>query len=332
MRRRGWEESGGGDLEFLKVQREGDVGVISFHNPPYNFMTAGMVRELDRVTRVWAGDPSIRAIVVTSAVEHVFVTHYEIRDILAMFRPLQLTPRFLRGLNTQGCLLLGRLLRTLDRLGLGEPVETALRKTPLFGVVDLECIHRVFCRLERMDKVVVAAISGEALGGATELALACDFRLMAEGDYRFGLPEITVAIIPGAGGTQRLTRLVGHGRAIELMLEGSMLRPGEALSLGLVHRVVAPEALMDEALALARRMAKRPPRSVAGIKQAVRHGGSLPLRQGLEVEKAAFFGTAYLRDPVRAFEYYLAALERGQADRDILEKLQRGETVRFTGR
>ncbi len=72
-----------------------------------------------------------------------------------------------------------------------------------------------------MDKVVIAAINGEAMGGATEHTLACDFRLMADGDYRFGLPEATVAIIPGAVGTQRMTRLLGFGKALELMLEGA---------------------------------------------------------------------------------------------------------------
>ncbi|NPA25672.1 MAG: enoyl-CoA hydratase/isomerase family protein [Deltaproteobacteria bacterium] len=321
-------------MQFIRTRIEERIGIIEFYNPPYNFMTAEMVRELDDLTRNWAKNPEIRAIILTSGIEGLFISHYEIKDILEMFKPLQETPARLRGLNTLACRLTGSLLRLLDTFlpATGRKIEKRLLATKLSGVVELECIHRVFHRLETMPKVTIAALNGEALGGATELSLACDFRLMADGDYRYGLPEATVAIIPGAGGTQRMTRLLGFGKALALMLEGTMLTPQEALDYGLLHQVLPAEKLLPAALELARKMARRPPRSIGGIKRAVRIGGSLPLARGLEVEKAAFFDCGYIKDPVNAFEFYLKESENGRSDREILEELARGQAVDFSGR
>jgi enoyl-CoA hydratase/carnithine racemase len=321
-------------MQFIRTRIEERIGIIEFYNPPHNFMTAEMVRELDDLTRSWARDPEIRAIILTSGIEGLFISHYEIKDILEMFKPLQETPAPMRGLNTLACQLTGGLLRLLDTFlpTAGSKVEKKLLASKLSGVVELECIHRVFRRLETMPKVTIAALNGEAMGGATELSLACDFRLMADGDYRYGLPEATVAIIPGAGGTQRMTRLLGFGKALELMLEGAMLTPQQALEYGLLHRVLPPQELLPAALELARRMTRRPPRSIAGIKRAVRIGGSLPLARGLEVEKAAFFDCGYIKDPVAAFEYYLEESEKGRTDREILTELGEGKAVEFTGR
>ena len=129
----------------------------------------------------------------------------------------------------------------------------------------------------------------------------------------------------------RMTRLLGFGRALELMLEGSMLTPGQALEYGLLHRVLPADELLPAALELARKMTRRPPRSVGGIKRAVRIGGSLPLHRGLEVEKAAFFDCGYIKDPVNAFEHYLAETEKRRSDREILAELATGKPVKFTG-
>ncbi len=309
------------------------VGIIEFHNPPHNFMTSEMVREFDQVTREWENDPHIRAIVITGGVEGVFITHYDVGDILKMFQPLQAFPAFLEPAVNLSSRLLGRLVRLLDRVQpLGRLFEALMLRTPFFGVVELECVHRTFNRLQRMNKVVIAAINGEAAGGATELALACDFRLLADGQRHMGLPEITVAIIPGAGGTQRMTRFLGVGKALELMLEGRLLTPAEALEVGLVNRVVPPEALMDEAMALARRMAQRPPVSIGGIKRAVRLGGSASFPRGLEMERAAFYATGSSRDAARGLEYMLDEFGKGRTDAEILRSLREEAPVTFEGR
>ena len=319
-------------MSTIKTEITDNIGIIKFNNPPHNFMTAEMVRDLDRITRAWENDHSIRAIILTSDVPGVFISHYEIKDILTMFEPLQKTPRLLQGLNTFTCLATGWLIRGLDKVQpLGALLESALLKTLLSGVVELECIHRTFNRLQSMNKVVIGAINGEAMGGATELLLACDFRLMADGDYSFGLPEVTAAIIPGAGGTQRMTRLLGVGKALELMLEGALLNPIQAQECGLVNRVVSEEDLLSEALVLARRMARRPPVSVGGIKRSVRIGGSRSFMGGLEVEKRHFYATGYTKDAVRAFEYYFAESEQGKSDREVIKNLQSGKPVDFNG-
>src|SRR5919204_450474 len=138
----------------------------------------------------------------------------------------------------------------------------------------------------RMDKVFIAAINGMATGGGCELTLACDIRIMAEGDFLIGLPETSVGIIPGAGGTQRMARALGPAKAIELILEARPLPPDEALEVGLVHRLARPERLLEEAQATATRLARRSPASVAAAKRAVYEGGSMPLPAGLQLERA----------------------------------------------
>jgi len=140
--------------------------------------------------------------------------------------------------------------------------------------------------LEAMEKPVIAAINGHALGGGAELALACDFRLMAAG-ARIGFPEIALGIFPGAGGTQRLSRLVGPSRALELMVEGRRLAAEEALGLGLVHRVVADAALPAAAREYARELAGRATRAIGLLKRSVYGGLGRPLAEGLELEARA---------------------------------------------
>lgn len=140
-------------------------------------------------------------------------------------------------------------------------------------------------RLAGMRKVVIAAIRGHALGGGCELALACDYRLMAAGKGRIGLPEATLGILPGAGGTQRLPRLVGLSRAMDILLRGRSLLPEEALAIGLVDRVLDPGTFRDEVMAFANELAAGAGRAMGSIKAAVREGMELPLAEALAVER-----------------------------------------------
>lgn len=141
----------------------------------------------------------------------------------------------------------------------------------------------VFDQIERLDRVVIAAIAGYALGGGLEFALTCDLRIAAS-NAKFGLPEVKLGVIPSRGGTQRLPRLIGVGKAKELMLIGENIDAERAREIGLVSWVVEPEALMDEALSLATKLAEMPPLAVRAIKSAVNTGMDTSLEFGLEHE------------------------------------------------
>jgi enoyl-CoA hydratase len=148
-----------------------------------------------------------------------------------------------------------------------------------------------FARWERIKRVrtpIVAAVRGYALGGGNELAMACDM-IVAADDALFGQPEIRIGVIPGAGGTQRLTRAIGKARAMELILTGDQLPAREALALGLVTRVVPPEETVLAALRLAARIAAMPPVAVLAAKESVNRAFELSLEAGLEFERRNFF-------------------------------------------
>ena len=170
--------------------------------------------------------------------------------------------------------------------------------------------QRAFDAIEHMGKPVIAAINGFALGGGCELAMACTFRIAAD-TARLGQPEISLGLIPGFAGTQRLARMVGRSRALDLLLTGRQVAAAEALAIGLVHRVVPAVALMQEAHAFARELAAKAPIAVRCILEAVNRGldGSLPEGQALE---AALFGLVGATDDMR--EGTTAFLEKRAAD------------------
>ncbi len=143
-------------------------------------------------------------------------------------------------------------------------------------------------RIWRIRTPVVAAVRGFALGGGCELAMACDM-IVAGDDATFGQPEIRLGVMPGAGGTQRLTRAIGQARAMELILTGRSIRAHEAEAAGLVTRVVPAEATLDAALELAGQVASMPPLAVLAAKAAIRAAAEQPLSAGLGAERVSFF-------------------------------------------
>ena len=161
----------------------------------------------------------------------------------------------------------------------------------------------IFDAIERSSKPVIAAINGFCLGGGMELALACDIRI-ASTSARFGQPEVNLGIIPGGGGTQRLPRVVGLGAATRMILTGDLVDAAEALRLGLVEEVVAPDALMPRAIAIAETIASKSPVAVSAAREATRAALSLSLEEGLKLERALFqvcFASEDKVEGVRAF-------------------------------
>lgn len=163
--------------------------------------------------------------------------------------------------------------------------------------------HRAFQLIETMPKPVIAAISGYALGGGCELTLVADVRIAAD-NAQFGLPEIKLGILPGAGGTQRLPRLIGSGRAKELIFSGDFIKADEALRVGLVNKVVPAEELLTEAKKMAKRFAARGAVALRLAKSSVNEGLRMDLEAGLEYEHKCFsllFATEDQKEGMKAF-------------------------------
>lgn len=156
-------------------------------------------------------------------------------------------------------------------------------------------IRNLFTAIEQLNKPVIAGINGVALGGGTELALACDIRL-ASTNATMGLTETRLAIIPGAGGTQRLPRLVGRGKAKELIFTGRRIGPDEALQIGLVNRACQPAELLDECRQMAATIAEGGPIALEQAKYAINFGTETDLATGLAIESAAYWATIPTKD------------------------------------
>jgi enoyl-CoA hydratase/carnithine racemase len=157
--------------------------------------------------------------------------------------------------------------------------------------------------LDQLEKPTIAAIHGYALGGGLELSMGADFRYLAE-DGRVGQPEIKLGLIPGAGGTQRLQRLIGFQKAKELVYTGRQVGAPEALAIGLVDRVMPADQVLAAALEAAQEMATGPTRALSAAKQALAGGHGRPLREGMELEAQAFdksFWTEDAQEGVAAF-------------------------------
>jgi enoyl-CoA hydratase len=222
-------------------------------------------------------------------------------------------PKALNALNRQ---LLEELSQVLDEIAADESARVVLitgagerafaagadiTEIAALGPADARAFasfgQSVFARLETLGKPVIAAVNGFALGGGCELAMACTFRVASELAV-FGQPEVDLGLIPGFGGTQRLTRLVGRGHALDLTLTGRRITATEAARIGLATRVVAPASLGDEAMALAKELAAKAPTAVRYILAAVHEGADLPLDAAARIE-AAYFGLAAATDDMR---------------------------------
>jgi enoyl-CoA hydratase len=266
-------------MPLLETERHGRVLVVQVDNPPHNFMTAEMVRELERLVRSLRGDRSVGAVVITGKPDGLYITHYDVGEILASVRRAGIAaPPWLTAI----VLRIAGVVRHIPVLrDLGE-------RTPLAAVFELYRIHDLFLQMNRSEQVFIAAINGPATGGGCEISLACDVRLMADTDIAIGLPEMTIDFNPGAGGTQRLPRLVGVGRALQMMLEGRTLSPREALDHGLVGAVVPPDQVKEAAVRVGERLARRSPEAIRSLKRAVYEGASRPLAEGLGIERKWF--------------------------------------------
>jgi len=166
------------------------------------------------------------------------------------------------------------------------------------------CANEAMGKFESTPKVVIAAINGHCLGGGLEIALCCDFRIAAEGTYKIGLPEVSLGLLPGTGGTQRLPRLIGRQKALGMMLRGTTLSPQDAKDAGIVDEVVPAADLLARATAMAQEFAGGPSYARGEIKYAAVQGFGTSLKEGLAIERAALirlFKSEDAKEGVKAF-------------------------------
>jgi len=265
----------------IRINFAGAVEIIEFHNPPANLISNVMLKELYDELRRIREDDAVRALVLTGGLENTFILHYDVNELLEYAQTAAVK------LSESGYRRAAKALYWLSRT------------SDSVSVVDLDMIARLLTSgspaqqgifhwgrclhlLDTFNKPVIAAINGVCMGGGCELSLCCDFRLMARGEhYRIGLPEALVGIIPGGNGTtQRLPRIVGEGRALEMLMTGRPYTADEAEQMGLVHRALEPEQLMPEALELGGRLARGAPLALGAIRQAVRQGSRLDYHEG----------------------------------------------------
>ncbi len=252
---------------FLQFGMEGGVCVIRFFNPPTNLMNARMVAELREVLGWFAKNDQVRAIIFTGAVDNYFIQHYDV----------------------------GELSTTAD---------AATANASIGAGGELHDTHKLFLEIEACPKPVIAAINGQAHGGGFELALACDFRIMTD-PGSIGLPEVNVGILPGAGGTVRLPRLIGEARAKELIMQGQVADAATAVKYGLVMKAVPPDQLMPEALKLGHKFESLPRQSLALTKQVIHQSMEMPLTDALKLEEQSFWTLMRSEDAQRLMKAYV---------------------------
>jgi enoyl-CoA hydratase/carnithine racemase len=237
----------------IVVNREGPIAQISWSNPPEGTFTRelveGMHERLDELSK----EP-FRVLVLTGQLDGVFIKHYEVRELVGLTDMLRAQPQLIEQMPSE-----------------------------------IHAFNKLILRLEAMDAITIAAMNGTAQGGGFEFALGCDFRLACDGPYKIGLLETQLGIIPGSGGTQRLTRLVGLGRALDIIIHGQVFTPSKALELGLVHRLYPADRFRSEVQAFASRLIELAPAALTAAKHAVRQSLALPLEQGLLLEQRKFF-------------------------------------------
>jgi enoyl-CoA hydratase len=253
------------------------VVVATYTNPPMNYFCAEGTREFSALIEAWRS-PDIRAVVLTGGMPGKFITHYSVEELVEL---------------------------ASDREGM-----RAMGTTLTAGY------HAMLLRVRNLPKPVIVAMTGDTMGGGFELSLSCDIRIGQKGDYRYGLPEVKLGILPGGSGTQRLSRLIGAGRAVEFILRSRVVPPEEALALGLIHEV-ADDAL-KRAKEIAAEIASFPPIAVARAKHSVYMGSDTHLSAGLDIEGSAFLETMLSDDGLLAMKTYISLPYEKR--RDWLEK------------
>jgi enoyl-CoA hydratase len=241
------------NADVLTTRVADGIAIITLGSARRIYFDQEMGDALTEALDGFAGDAKVRVVVITGGAPGYFNRHFDVGVLI----------------------------------DLAESLRASGREWPENATYNGGFFDKAMALCESMPKPVIAAISGTALAGAFEFALACDLRIAEDGDYLIGLPEAHLGLLPGAGGTQRLPRTIGTPAALMHILMGNPLTPREAERKGLVHETVSGKAL-DRAMEIAQRLSLHPPEAVACIKRLVRNSTETPLAEGLALERNLF--------------------------------------------
>ncbi len=294
--------------ELIRVRRDGAVAVVRYDNPPRNFLTLGVLSELRRCWAALERDPEVHVIVFAGASDGHFMLHTEVAQIRAMLAStpplpgpiMRLAIAAMRGVAW----MLSRWPWMADRVLSARSEQAMVRSAVLEMTV-------LFDMIERSSKVTIAAINGSCIGGGLELALCFDQRIVLDDpDLRIGCPEVLIGLLPGFGGTQRLVRLLGASRALDILLGGELLTARAAAEMGLASQAHSPDEFWPSVDELASRLARRPTNAVAAIKRAIRRGGQRSLGRGLALELREVSRVARTSETRESLDAYAREIER----------------------
>jgi enoyl-CoA hydratase/carnithine racemase len=280
------------EYRYLKTRQVGATLWVEILNTPVNFLTTDICEELFCLVRKVEKDPSIRVFILTGGIKDVYIMHFSIPELVRISPDNEkiMMDRIFRSR------FLGRMFAYLTTMS-----NWLMDWIPCYETLTLKNfkairnysstlflwfqMHRLYLAIERMGKITIAAINGPCNGGGTELSACFDFRFMIhDQDFTIGQPEVLIGIIAGGGSTQRLPRLIGKARALELMLTGKQLTPTEAKAIGLITDHFTKDEFPHRVQEFADDMARLIPAGVAGTKQAVHEGFETSVLHGLSIE------------------------------------------------
>ena len=273
-------------FNHLRIEDNGNYVICYLSNPPTHTLTSSGVNEIHAFLDQIEKRDDLRVLAFTGDGENVFIKHYEV----------------------------GELANTAER-----NLETKKDKQ---DPKELHAFHTMLLRLRDLDAIVVAGINGNTAGGGCEFSLGCDLRIMADGNFLIGLPETSVGILPGGGGTQRLSRLIGSSRALDLILHAQLVSPKEAFDLGIINKLVSQVSFNQELISYCEDLSNRAPIALQQVKKIIHQGLEMTLEESLLVEQKAFDVTMNSKDAARAMR---ALLDTQENIEDVSEFKWEGE-------